>query len=1642
MAALNPTSPDDAPHGGVDEVLSQSERTRVLRRRLHGARSLILKQGFSGDSLHRLRHEAAMLQRLAGVEGVPRLAAEAPTPDLLVLHDDGGVSLAQVLRDERLGVTEVLHIGLGLARVLADVHRRGVVHRDLNPANIVLVGAQRRPVLIDFDIASSFAEEAPSFSHQSEIAGTLAYMAPEQTGRTGRSVDQRADLYSLGATLYEMLAGQPPFSGHDPLQLIHDHLARVPSAPSAFSPGLPPALSDLVMRLLEKDADRRYQSAEGLAHDLAVLAERLARGDRQPFALGERDFPPRLAAPSRLVGREAEIGVLRAAFDRALRGEARAVMVAGAPGVGKTTLINELRPMVTARRGWFVSGKFDQCRRDVAASAVLQAMRSLGRLLLSQPESELAALRQELLRSLGANAGLVAGVLPEFAALLGVAPEAPSGDPLIAEARLYQSGVALMRAIASPLRPVVMVIDDLQWAGPGSIKFVDALLSDEGLSGLLLVSAYREAEVDVAHPLTPMLERWDRHGLSPARLALRNLAPADLGALLQEMLRLPPEGAARLAEVVGERTGGNPFDTVELVNALRHDGALVQGEGGWQWDATAIRRHVGRGEVVDLLQRRMGRLPAPTGHLLETMACLSGEVEFGLLGCAVGLDAEALHARAAPALEDGLLVMERRGTELNALRFRHDRVQQAAYARLDLASQRARHLGLARRLAAHAAWEGVAAEQYLIVADDLHEADECRRAASLFEAVGLQAERINYALAERFFSAAIALRTRVESEADQGPLLTLRTHHVGTLYCLGRHEQLDEVYREIEARCSDPLRVSDAAGLRLTSLTSRGRQADAVELGMRLLERLAPQGGGADWPAFKQWVDSLDLAADLARPEATDAHVLAAANVIHRVSPPAYFCGPQVLEKVIYAAHRLWAAHGPLPGLMTAFGQSPVVAVSLYRDYRTGYLAVRHALRVAEARQLEPYGSQLRNTLPTFAMHWFEPVEAGLRMLQQAREGLLAHGSLMTASFTYSAALSLQLDSTPLLHTLAAEVEAADALGQRVGNAHAIATVVAYRQLVRALLGHTAAPGSFDEAGFSEAEHLAGPGAHPVPRSAYHIDRALAAALFHDRAALAEHSAAAMPLAARQGNYRAVQAQLLRALALATELQAGPADPLPALRELDACRDWLAERAADAPGNFQHLHTWVEAERAWALGDGWQAARRFEQARREVARQRRPWHHALMTERCARFHLSQHGLEAYGQQLMAEALAAYEAWGAVAKVQQLRDTHEFLRHGAAAMPRERRRSTGSSTGNLADQIDMLAILRASQALSSETSLQSLQASVQQLLVALTGATRVTLVMRGGDLGGLGDGWRVPAEGSAGLPVEEAAAEGLLALSAFRYVQRLREPLVVDDVTLDDRFGGEACFAGLARCSLLAVPIQSQGELRAVLLLENRQSRGAFSAHRLDAVNLIAGQLAVSLDNAMLYASLEHKVAERTEALEQANRRLEMLAITDALTGLANRRHFNEVIDAEWKRALRTGTPIGLAMIDVDQFKLYNDHYGHLGGDACLKRVAAVLKDGQRVAADLAARYGGEEFALVLPNTDLAGTQAVAERLRRQVAELREPHAASPHGIVTVSVGIAAFVPSASTSIAHWIEVADAALYEAKRQGRNQVRAPA
>jgi hypothetical protein len=583
---------------------------------------------------------------------------------------------------------------------------------------------------------------------------------------------------------------------------------------------MPATLSAIVMRLLCKEPEQRYQSGEGLAYDLARLRDAYARGGTAEFALGERDFPMRLQPPARLAGRDGALAALRGLLDEAVAGNCGVAMVTGPPGVGKTALVDRLRPAVAAAGGRFVAGKFDQYRRDLGADAVLQAFSALGAQLLAEPDEEVARLRARLLDALGPNAGLAAAGSPAFAALLGVPPEDDT-DPRRATVRIRQLGMDLLHVIASSAHPVVIFIDDLQWAGPAAFGFLDAVLDEPDLPGVLVLGAFREAEVDEAHPLTAVLARLRRTRGAGGELRLANLPPDDLSTLLAGMLRLPESEAAPLAEQLAERTGGNPFDTLELVNALRRDGALVPEGEGWRWDPATLRRFVGRGDVVDLLAARIEALPAPARELVEVMACLGGEMELELLRVAAGEPAAAVDTALLPGVEDGLVVVG--GGTAAAASFRHDRVQQAAYGRMTPDARVRLHLALARRLAADPGHALAAAQQYLPALDELSDPDERQAAVPLLRAAATAARQVtNHIAAETFLAAAV----RIQDPSDAAHRELQEEWHAA-LCGLGRFAQADEVYERLAAAGPDPVAHAGAACVQIVSLTNRGAGAGA-----------------------------------------------------------------------------------------------------------------------------------------------------------------------------------------------------------------------------------------------------------------------------------------------------------------------------------------------------------------------------------------------------------------------------------------------------------------------------------------------------------------------------------------------------------------------------------------------------------------------------------------------------------------------------------------------------------------------------------------------------------------------------------------------------------------------------------------------
>ena len=1612
------------------QLLHESEQTRVTRL-VFRVGSVIQKEPLGPGAEARLRHEVEILERLAGAEGVAQLAAQKSLcvqRGSVLLADVDGTALSE--RTTPLDAAELAELAASLARAVAGMHRRGVVHRNINPANVVVSGGRAVPNLIDFALATTFPTVQPEFVHLTELVGTLPYLAPEQTGRTGRPVDHRADLYALGATLYELATGAPPFGTGDPLRMIHDHLTRVPVPPKVVNPALPPGLSAIIMHLLEKEPDDRYQSADGLVHDLGLV-----RQGAEAVRPGQHDLPVFSLLPSRLAGREEEIGELGAAFAEAMAGHCSGLVIGGASGVGKTALVHELRPIVAGSDGWFVSGKFDQYRRDQEYDAVRQAFRALGRLLLAEPEGYLVELRGRMLEGLGPNAGLASAVVPELAAFLKVPPE--PGDPMTAQARAERTAVEVLRAVASRKRPVVFVVDDLQWAGRTPLGFVDLILGGaEQIEGLLLVGTYREGEVDAAHPLTPMLARWRRQAGAHV-MRLGNLSPEGQTAMVADLLRVGPQSAAELARLIAPVTRGNPYDTVELLGALRHDGVLVPAGTGWRWNQAALSGRLDRVDVTALLADRLAAMPPNTRQMLEVMAGLAGRVDLDLLAASTGLEEDEVERRLAPAFADGFLVLE--SDDRPSARFHHDQAQAFVLSGLAPRTLRANRLRVARRLADRDEYFTVAAEQYLPVADAVHAAGERRLVARLFLRAADEAKVLsNYLLVERLLTAAVALF----DPTDTDQLITVHTERHAALYSLGRLQDADEAYVTISRLCTRPVQRTAATVVQVSSLTNRNRACEAMRLGLDQLRQLGisvPERDALDaeinrgLDVIYQWIDQTSESDDLRRPAITERSRLGAFKLIGRLMPPAFFCDQAMMAWLTVTTLEMWARYGPDPSLVGPASHASVVTVARRGDYRTGCRLLRRILAVSRARGYEPevWHAQFLNVISTG--HWFDPLEDCVGATRCALEGLLRGGDLQNGCWVYSPLLCYLLDCAPSLDVLVTEVDEALALAVRTGNDNAEETFRTYRQLVRVLRGEGAASAA------DEAARLSMLADDRLNAAYLRVARALAAAVLDRPAELERHTAAAMPLlSAVEAQYPVAIARLLRALSLAAQARATQTARRGAiLAELDEQIAWLSARAVDAPFNFGHLLRLAEAERAWAAGNFREASYTYDAAQREVSARARPWHRALILERSARFFLA-HGMEQTSNTLLAGARRQYLAWGATAKVSQLDWAYPTLRAGPAgaqpamgppAQPAAQRSTVTTGT------IDLLGIVTASQALSSETNIDGLQARVVGILSAMTGATSVHLLLRDQN----DHRWRVVTSDGGTVALEDAGRRRLLPLSVIWYAERTHEPLVVADATHDDRFARDPYVLNLDRCSLLAVPIMIRGRLRAMLLLENRMIHGAFTTDRLEGIMLIAGQLAVSLENALVYTSLERKVAERTQQLAAANQRLEQLSITDPLTGLANRRCLEDVLDSAWSRARRQAAPLAFAMIDIDHFKLYNDHFGHSAGDRCLRQVATRLAAITR-PTDLVARYGGEEFAVVMPDTDNAAAARLARRLCSAIAELAEPHPLVPSHIVTVSIGVAAATPTPGSAPASLVDLADAALYRAKAGGRNRVQA--
>jgi hypothetical protein len=617
---------------------------------------------------------------------------------MLVLEDPGGELLSNHLGTPT-EVGRFLRIAVGVAAALGKLHQFGLIHKDIKPATILVNAANDEVRLTGFGIASRLTRERQAVEPPELIGGTLAYMAPEQTGRMNRSIDSRSDLYALGVTLYQMLTGSLPFTAVDPMDWIHCHIAKKPVPPCERVVNVPPIISAIIMKLLAKTAEERYQTAAGVERDLRHCLAEWAQGSLVDFPLGQEDVPDRLLIPERLYGREREVEALLASFDRMVKsGAPELVLVSGYSGVGKSSVVNELHKVLVPPRGLFASGKFDQYKRDIPYATVAQAFQSLVRQILGKSGAELQAWRATLHEALGPNGRLIVGLIPELELVIGKQPPVPELPPQDAQRRFQTVLRRFIAVFARPEHPLALFLDDLQWLDAATLDLLENILAQRDIRHLLLIGAYRDNEVDAAHPLMRKLDAIRGAGATVHDIVLAPLTYDDLGQLISDSICCETTRANPLVQLVHEKTGGNPFFAIQFLSALADEALLVfdHADARWFYDLGRVRAKNYTDNVVDLMVDKLNRLPAETVAVLRQLACIGFSAELALLGTVCQTSQDEFHESLWEAVRSGLVHRSE-----NAYAFQHDRIQEAAYSLVPEEARAEAHLRIGRLLLAY-----------------------------------------------------------------------------------------------------------------------------------------------------------------------------------------------------------------------------------------------------------------------------------------------------------------------------------------------------------------------------------------------------------------------------------------------------------------------------------------------------------------------------------------------------------------------------------------------------------------------------------------------------------------------------------------------------------------------------------------------------------------------------------------------------------------------------------------------------------------------------------------------------------------------------------------------------------------------------
>lgn len=1450
----------------------------------------ILKTHYPTPSdIARFRQGYAQLKH-ADIDGIIRTIdlIEHDNRFAIVEENFDGIPLRMRIRSRTIDLKSFLNVAGKLAETLTRINEYNIIHLEITPDNILVNENLDRVKITNFGFISEFTHSHDELFNPEFITYSLPYMSPEQTGRMNRITDYRTDFYSVGITWYEILTGGVPFASEDPMELIHAHIARKPVAPELVDPSIPSVVSDIVMKLLSKNPEERYQNGIALVADIDRCRNQLDLGNAiETFPIASQDIPVRFNVPQLLVGRENEVETLLASFDRVTGGKSEMIRVLGHPGIGKSALIHEIRKPIVEKRGYFTSGKYDQFRRDVPYSAIIQAFQGLIRQVIAESEDRIKAWRERLLDALGPNGKVITQVIPEFALIIGEQPDVPELDPEESQNRFNLAFKNFIHVFSKQSHPLTLFIDDAQWADIASLNLIKYVITHSETYYFLLICAYRDNEVSPSSPLSMIFSDISRKGIRVNSIHLEPLISTQINSLIMELFRSDAETSMPLAELLHKKTAGNPFFVIQFLKNMYDNRLLtIDPQTGWTWDLSRIEHMRFTDNVVEFLAGKISSLNTKTQALLKIGACIGNWFDIETLALVSGKTLEEALEDLTASIHEDLI-----GHKGDVYSFHHDRIQEAAYSLIPDLEKIKLHYKIGHTLI-KAIGEDDLGERIFFVVDQINsglrlvtDTEEKIRFADL----NLQAAR-KAKNSTAYDSALIYLKTGASLLPDDAwsahydLTFSLHKEMVECFYINLDFSEAEHMFTIIMNNATSTIDRLNTYSLMVTLYASQANYDQALKLGyegMRLAGFKLPERA-SDLNVLVQLIkyrlqfgrkrieDLIDL------PRMTDPSALAFCNLAIITGTVVYYRDSNMFAYISILGASIQMKYGTSEYAHFCFHVVGSILGSSLGLFKYGYRFGNIALKLSEKYASAKNRCRVKLIFAFSIQHWTKHARCNLDYYREAyREGLDA-GDLLYSSHCVKMLGETRWMLGHNIDEVLEEYEQYRHFQMESQDPFNQYNFLAMAQVFQCLKGQTDQRGDLDTRDFKATDHI------DAYRETHNL---LGTYLF---------SLIQLQLNYLFGQYKKCPDLFLELDELTkdkvylaslhvpeanfyTSLAIAALYPTLTSRETKRYRRIMGRNqrqmkrwAKNCPENFEHKFLLVEAERARLKGNHKKACILYDRAIRSAGDNEYLQNQAIATERVANLMLEL-GHTDDARRYMKNAHYGYIRWGATEKARDLEETYPDLFNESGTQTKDNGAELMSTREAGTQTLDLSTLIKAFQTLSSEIDLEKLLVNIMTFSIENAGAQKGCLVLKNETDQQL----YVEAWGAVDGDVQVLNGEPLqnhkgLSVSIAHYVARTKKILILNHATAEGDFTLDPYVLEHQTKSIICLPVIRQSTLVGVLYLENNITIGAFTPQHIRVLDLLASQAAISIENARLYDNITRAREHLSHLLETAN----------------------------------------------------------------------------------------------------------------------------------------------------------------------------